>query len=254
MGDIFARLGVDVLSAGASAAVISPVIFIVDKSIMEATSGKQDSIRSSVRNSVSSLVHRPLAFLGSVPFLILYSVYSATYCAANFVDTAATSSLGDAASWKKQTAGYPKFVATTSINLSASVYKDMRYAKFFGIGPPRRITPSSMLLFGSRDSLTVFASFNVPQLLAPYIGLNVAQVVTPCAMQFLSTPLHLLGLDIYNRPDQTSSSRLRKVAEGYWRSSFARICRILPAFGVGGVLNREIRGRGMSALHASLHS
>lgn len=254
MTDLILRFGTDVCSAGLSAAAIAPFIFIVDKSIMEATSGKAKSITASIKSSARSLVHQPLGFFGSVPFLLLYSVYSATYCTANFVDTASNLGSTDVETWSRQTTGFGKFLATTAVNLTASVYKDMRYAKFYGMGAPRQMPVASLALFSARDSLTVFASFNVPALLAPTFGLNAAQIITPCAMQFVSTPLHLLGLDIYNRSDQSAQSRLRTVGARYWRSSMARICRILPAFGVGGVLNREIRERGMKYVGAPSRS
>ncbi|CCG80952.1 Uncharacterized membrane protein C365.16 [Taphrina deformans PYCC 5710] len=245
MSDLLTRLCVDVCSAGISAAAISPVIFVIDKSIMEATSGKANSIKASIKASTTSFLTKPRAFLSSVPFLLLYSVYTATYCTANIVDTVSHIDAKDAQSWARQTTGYGKFLATTTVNLSACVYKDMRYAKFYGVGAPRKMPLASLMLFSARDSLTVFASFNIPVLLAPMLGLNVAQILTPCAMQFISTPLHLLGLDIYNRTGQTMQNRLVTVRAGYWRSSFARICRILPAFGVGGVLNRNLREAGM---------
>lgn len=250
MTDLVTRLGVDALSSGLSAAAISPIIFMIDKSIMEATSGKARSISHSISRSARQLFTRPTSFLGSVPFLLLYSVYFATYTTANAFDTISSRSSSDPSDWSRQSNGFGKFLATTAVNLSACVYKDMRYAKLYGSGQPRRTPSSTILMFALRDSLTVFASFNVPALIAPqYMPLNIAQLITPCVMQFVSTPLHLLGLDLYNRPGSTSASRVSTVAGGYWKSSFARIGRILPAFGVGGVLNRELRQQGMEMLH-----
>lgn len=250
--DLCTRLGIDALSSGLSAAAISPIIFMIDKSIMEATSGKSRSISHSIGKSARQLITTPLSFLGSVPFLLLYSVYFATYTTANAFDTISSRSSDTLSAWSTQTNGFGKFLATTAVNLSACVYKDMRYAKLYGSGQPRRTPSSTIMMFALRDSLTVFASFNVPSLIAPhYMPLNTAQLITPCIMQFVSTPLHLLGLDLYNRPKTTMSSRLSTVAGGYWKSSFARIGRILPAFGVGGVLNRELRQRGMGVLHRS---
>jgi hypothetical protein len=78
-----------------------------------------------------------------------------------------------------------------------------------------------------------------------YVGAaSVAQFVTPAAVQLVSTPLHLLGLDLYNRPQAQvmgADGRMGKVVGDWAKSAMARICRIVPAFGVGGVVNMKVR-------------
>lgn len=244
MSDLGMRLVIDAASAGLTSAAISPVIFMIDKSIMESASGRADSIMHSIRRTTLSLIRHPITFFSSLPFVLLYSVYFATYMSANTYDTLASKS----GNWSNQHNTFGKFLTTTSVNLTSCVYKDFRYAKLFGTGLPRKMPVSSIILFSARDSLTVFASFNVPPLLAPAIGLNVAQLITPCAMQLLSTPMHLLGLDVYNRNKATFKDRLNTVQQGYLRSTAARICRILPAFGFAGIINRTTRQKGMTLI------
>jgi|TARA_R110002003_G_scaffold132_8_gene12430 hypothetical protein len=73
---------------------------------------------------------------------------------------------------------------------------------------------------------------------------SVAQFVTPAAVQLVSTPLHLLGLDLYNRPGVRmlgGEGRGARVLRDWAKSAAARICRIVPAFGVGGVVNTKVR-------------
>jgi len=73
---------------------------------------------------------------------------------------------------------------------------------------------------------------------------SAAQFVTPAAVQIVSTPLHLLGLDLYNRPGVGVSGmdgRAARVLRDWGMSAVARICRIVPAFGVGGVVNTKVR-------------
>ena len=70
---------------------------------------------------------------------------------------------------------------------------------------------------------------------------SVAQFVTPAAVQIVSTPLHLLGLDLYNRPGVAGSDRAGRVVRDWAKSAFARMGRIIPAFGVGGVVNAKVR-------------
>lgn len=189
------------------------------------------------------------------------------------------------------TAGPAKFMATTAVNMSMCVYKDSRFAKFFGdhkasipsdragkaaasaagsITKPPPMPKSSLGLFCARDSLTIFASFNLPPLLAPSIPdfvapsavakANVAQFVIPSAVQIVSTPIHLLGLDLYNRPrlpvpntnGKTApvpvSERWKRVKRDWMPSFGARIARIAPAFGVGGVLNARMRATMMGSI------
>lgn len=78
-----------------------------------------------------------------------------------------------------------------------------------------------------------------------YVGAaSVAQFVTPAAVQIFSTPLHLLGLDLYNRPGVAvggADGRAARVVRDWLKSAFARMGRIIPAFGVGGVVNTKVR-------------
>jgi hypothetical protein len=69
--------------------------------------------------------------------------------------------------------------------------------------------------FGMRDSLTVLASFNIAPLAAEALAesgvmskgtaTTTMQLACPIAMQWLSVPLHLLGLDMYTPPSPACS-------------------------------------------------
>ena len=75
-----------------------------------------------------------------------------------------------------------------------------------------------------------------------YVGAaSVAQFLSPAAVQLVSTPLHLLGLDLYNRQGVSGGERLTRVVRDWMKSSLARMGRIIPAFGVGGVVNTKVR-------------
>jgi len=102
--------------------------------------------------------------------------------------------------------------------------------------------------------LAIFASFNLPPLLAPSLekrmseelkkyvsATSIAQFATPAAVQIVSTPLHLLGLDLYNRQSVRWQERMSRVIRDWAKSAFARMGRIIPAFGVGGVVNTKVR-------------
>lgn len=73
-------------------------------------------------------------------------------------------------------------------------------------------------------------------------GQTLAQFLAPAGIQLFSTPLHLLGLDLYNRGGRLGwADRWSLVKKNWGVSAVARICRIVPAFGVGGVVNAKVR-------------
>ncbi|KAJ6258449.1 hypothetical protein Dda_6490 [Drechslerella dactyloides] len=137
-----------------------------------------------------------------------------------------------------------------STNILLTLVKDRNFARMFGTGVSRAVPLPTYALFCSRDSLTILFSFNVPPMISKAIpdgvggvsSLSIAQIVAPAGCQMLSTPLHLLGLDLYNRSGRLGmKKRMQAVSVNYLKSSLARIGRIVPAFGVGGVLNSKCR-------------
>jgi len=82
-----------------------------------------------------------------------------------------------------------------------------------------------------------------------YVGAaSVAQFLAPAGVQIFSTPLHLLGLDLYNREGVKWQERAQRVARDWVKGSLARMGRIIPAFGVGGVVNTKVRRELMGRL------
>lgn len=215
----------------------------------------------SIGSSLTTLLLRPHNLLLSKPFGLIFMLYTGTYLAANSVDTVLATTRNKSVS--ETSHGLGKFSATSTANVALCVYKDSRFTKLFGAtgGPPRAVPTLSYALFTMRDCLTVFASFNVPPLLAPHIqkrlssewqksisSASAAQFIAPAAVQIVSTPMHLYGLDLYNRPQATVVERIRKVVGGWAPSCLARIARIVPAFGVGGVVNASVRKSMLSKL------
>lgn len=110
--------------------------------------------------------------------------------------------------------------------------------------------------------MTIFASFNLPTIIAPRLAelpapvkerfssiistekgrTTTAQFIAPAAMQIFSTPIHLLGLDLYNRQGRIGiNERVARIVRDWGVSALARMGRIVPAFGVGGVVNTRVR-------------
>jgi hypothetical protein len=257
-----------------------------NRAIMEKAS-KGISISHTITSCFKSMARHPAGFFCSTPFILIYTLYGGTYLTANAIDTV-TSTLRNQP-FSTVTPGTAKFLTTTTVNMSICVYKDARFAKLFGPSstqchPPGTATTSaavsaataaattaikkapqipkmSYTLFCQRDSVTIFASFNVPALIAPSIpdfiastpnmtG-SIAQFSCPALMQFVSTPMHLLGLDLYNRQPPGGlgwRERLLRIRRDYIVSSFARMGKIVPAYGVGGVVNVRMRAALMEKL------
>lgn len=232
---------------------------------MENASGSSPSIVASLRTSFTSLLQHPLRTLASRPVGLVFLLYGGTYMTANALDTA--SSAASSAPARTTTSGTAKFAASSLANVSLCVYKDQAFVKLFrapgaaaaAAAAPRPVPLPCYAIFALRDCMTIFASFNVPPRLAPYIdayttqsarvsGLTAAQFLAPAAVQLASTPLHLLGLDLYNRPAAAAGAagvswreRWAAIRSGWLPSCAARIGRIVPAFGVGGVVNYKVR-------------
>ncbi|KAL4869399.1 hypothetical protein BDV12DRAFT_168083 [Aspergillus spectabilis] len=292
-----ARLGVDVVSAATAGALTCPVITVIDRAIIE-KAAKGIPIRETITSGFRSIVTKPSSFFLGTPFILIYTLYTSTYLTANTIDTI-TSTLRDKP-FSSVFAGPAKFLTTTAVNMGICVYKDARFARIFGAkqtppapapantpspatasgtawtsttppaschppkGGPLKVPKVSYTLFCLRDSITIFASFNVPSLIAPSIpdyiastpGMKsaIAQFSCPALMQFASTPMHLLGLDLYNRQPPGGlgwRERAARIRRDYVPSCFARMGKIVPAYGVGGVVNVRMRAGLMGWLEGS---
>jgi hypothetical protein len=193
-----------------------------------------------MKSGIQSLFREPRYFFRQKSFLWITFVYSSTYVAANLTQLVCE--------LKKIPWQYPKFIATSATNIALSMAKDRAFARMFAQqgSPVRPFPPLSLALFGARDSMTVFASFNLPSLITPVvesvgvphvIARSSVQLFTPLAMQFFNVPLHLYALDLYNRPEVIPGQRAQFVKREYTKTVVARWARILPAFGIGGLIN-----------------
>jgi len=232
----------DVLAASATAFCVAPAISILDQAIVQNASGAK-TLGESVKDSVRQLIKKPTTFLKSPAFLLLWGVYGGTYVAVNLATT-----ICDRRNVTDEQRHMVKFVGVSSVNLGLNVSKDRIFATMFGSGTPRPVPMSSIGTFALRDSMTVFASFNLAPIVADAVAgaeiagaRTMAQLFCPVAMQWLSAPLHLMGLNWYNQPTASSSERLQFIKREYFFTAIARSARILPAFGIAPLLNAPFR-------------
>lgn len=194
-----------------------------------------------------SLATKPFQFATSKQFGIVLGLYFSTYATANIVETTCEQHSVDAS----KTPMY-KFAATTIVNIFLCVYKDKVFASMFGVSANKSLPKLSYLLFAARDSLTIAASFTAPGYIANALQNNsiisseksanvIAQLLCPAAVQLASTPVHLFALDLYNRPSVSMALRSQLIKKEYVKSTLARVGRIGPAFGIGGVGNTFFR-------------
>ncbi|KAI8373707.1 hypothetical protein BD560DRAFT_446225 [Blakeslea trispora] len=238
--------GVDFMSAFASAAMVAPFIAIVDRSIIENLNGKR-KLMDGLKYGLRTFVSQPMQFTLSPQFRIVLGLYFSTYTTANLVETTCEQYSID----PTRTSLY-KFITTSVTNIGLCVYKDKVFARMFGVAASRALPKLSYFLFAARDSLTIAASFTAPVHIAHLLqqtsfqpssksANTIAQLSCPAIVQIVSTPVHLLGLDLYNRPGVSMASRNQLIRKEYFKSTLARVGRIGPAFGIGGVGNTYFR-------------
>lgn len=114
---------------------------------------------------------RPNKLLFSIPLALVWGVYAATYIAANMIDVYNERT---AASTKQ--ASMAKLFGTTAVNMSASLVKDVTFAKMFGkqvekaaSETAKKVPPATYCIFLMRDTLTIAGGFTVPPIVSGII-------------------------------------------------------------------------------------
>ncbi|KAL4893810.1 hypothetical protein BDV59DRAFT_177226 [Aspergillus ambiguus] len=278
-------LTADALVAAGSAALVTPAVMILDRLVVEKSSHNQPLLPAFRRHLWLSIT-QPATFLTSRPSLLVWSLYTATFATANATETLLGEVFPHI---DHALATTSTFLSTFVVNSSVGIWKDVRFAQLFGQNhnsslnktptaspttppPASPAPPTSKILrsarsfrlgtysaFLIRDALTIFGSFSLPAMVSAsipdsvasreYLKILLAQLAIPASIQLISTPIHLLGLDLYNRPMALSArDRSSRVSRDWIGASLLRMCRIIPAFGLGGFANTE----GRAFLHQQL--
>lgn len=167
-------------------------------------------------------------------------MYGMTYTASNYADHI---NISDNIPHAIQ-----KLLIVFGVNTTCGILKDKAYVQKFGTyAVPKPFPISSLLLLFTRDIITVAAAFTWPPILGKVFasatgmserqGTAVVQLLSPLLIQIVATPLHLLGLDLYNREGVSLANRFQYIKGLYAYTLGMRMIRFLPAYGIGGVVN-----------------
>ena len=131
----------------------------------------------------------------------MYFVYTLTYSANNLTDHSQI--IPDVP------IPIQNLLITFAVNTVCGILKDKAYIQHFGVAQERKFPVASLGLLFLRDIITVASAFTAPPILAGQISgrfdvsertsRSIAQLASPLLVQIVVTPLHLLGLDLYNR-------------------------------------------------------
>ena len=210
---------------------------ILDISIIKSQLQKE-KLSKSITDNLTHFANHKKSFLK--PLGTMNVVYSATYCTANVTELAC----------KKLNIDYriPTLLATSTANILTIMYKDIQYSKLLK-KKDLHFPMTSNALFAVRDMSTIMTCFiwkkDVINYLDKYMMHNkseiIASILMPCAVQILSTPIHILAIDMYENPTRSLSERIKNIPQVYKPVLMGRMMRAFPAFGLGGFINDMLR-------------
>ena len=233
--------------AFAASCLVSPIVSIIDKCIVQDISGTSKFLRA-VGVASMEMIKSPRAFFGGLSFRFTWFVYFGTFATANLTELAL-----DAKRVRRDEQRKQAKVATSGVaNISLLAWRDSVFAREFGSGKSPASTPLRTIgLFAARDMCTMYATFYLaPQMAQELrreygVERNTAELSCalgiPALMQIATAPLHIHAMDYYNNRSATFSERLATIKKEFGTVSFARSVRILPAFGIGSFSNNKFR-------------
>jgi hypothetical protein len=120
--DVAIAVGSAIIASG----MVTPIILTIDKAVVQAAAGEM-RLFAALFKGTSSFLRGPHKIFLSFPSLLVWAVYGATYTAANLIDV-----YNERKRVSGQNASMAKLFGTTAVNMSASLVKDITFAKMFG--------------------------------------------------------------------------------------------------------------------------
>lgn len=253
-------LAADVATAAAVGLTASIPISIIDYSIMAKVAGVAESSRAELFKGIRTLFRAPHHFFLKTEgnhYATVYRACSVVYFS-TYLTSNSTKSYFESRGWEPNLAAG---IASGLVNIAATVWKDGVILKVLPSKKAEDIAKAklpvpyfSRFLFAVRDMATCVAAFTIAPVVATYLAANYrreqlplsaadcGQIVTPAALQTITTVIHITGIRYHATQGNLSMASLaQSVRENYVQSTLLRICRIIPAFGIGGIFNREMR-------------
>ncbi|KAJ5062225.1 hypothetical protein J3E74DRAFT_268553 [Bipolaris maydis] len=254
----------DVSAAFLSATLISPILTAIDRAVVENVSSTTRPLSTALKENLLCTIRYPKSFFAAKPFIYMWMLYAATYTTANSMNTLTSISMNKSPEFL---ANSLIFIATCTVNVPLRVCKDICFVQTFGGRPPgpantpqtkpplpprspTKFPKAVAATFLARDAITILGSFTLPPMLThripiadPAAQMAVAQLLMPVLSQLAATPVHLLGLDLFSIPGKRErGKRAKRIQRGLAGTTAVRCVRIVPAFGVGGIVNTGLRG------------
>ncbi|ESL12220.1 hypothetical protein TRSC58_00016 [Trypanosoma rangeli SC58] len=254
-------------------------ISIIDYSIMARVAGVTDSSMRELWRGTKTLFLRPHRFFlpcaenkCSIVFRVCFVVYAGTYIGSNTMK-----SYCEARGYATEVGNLATGITSGVVNTITTVWKDGVILRSL---PPANAelvaaakNPVPWLtrgLFCTRDILTCVGAFTIAPMVATWLArscwnpaenakqklpgpvegkmqiplstVDTAQILTPAALQFVTTLLHITAIRYRQTYPKFDARDLQSsLRETYLSATLLRIVRILPSFGLGAILNRELR-------------
>mmetsp|Transcript_29162 Transcript_29162/g.67900 ORF Transcript_29162/g.67900 Transcript_29162/m.67900 type:complete len:335 (-) Transcript_29162:130-1134(-) len=242
------RIPKEIGCALAASLLVSPLVGIIDKCIVQEISGAP-KFATAVGIASREMLFSPKTFYGSLAFRLTFGVYFGTYAIAN---------LSEAFMDAQEVKGYHerkeiKVMTASAANVSLLAWRDAVFARQFTA--PGMASPSAPLrtlgLFAARDVGTMYATFYLAPRVADYlkkehgVEKNAAELSTalgiPMLAQIVTAPMHIHAMHYYQAPKATLAEHIQVIQQEFWTVSVARGLRILPAFGLASFTNNKFR-------------
>lgn len=239
----------EVACAFAASFMVSPLVSIIDKAIVQSGSGGGSAFAKAMVGACKEMVLQPRAFLGGLSFRLTVIVYFGTYAVANLAELG----LDMARVRDDEKRKHSKVSAAATANIGLLAWRDSIFARQFAQGKVPKSTPFRTIgLFAVRDCATMYATFYAAPKAAEYLEKehdveeNVAELsmalAIPVLAQIATAPVHIHAMDYFNNREATTmAQRLSAIKKEFGMVSFARGLRILPAFGIGSFSNNKLR-------------
>ncbi|CBZ30696.1 conserved hypothetical protein [Leishmania mexicana MHOM/GT/2001/U1103] len=275
-----ATIAADCSTAVAVALTAAIPISIIDYSIMARVAGVSPSSTQELFKGVTTVLLRPHKFFFpcaenkcSLVYRVCATTYGFTYMGSNLAKSYCESH------GMEKDANLAAGIVSGVMNTVFTIWKDSIILRALPPANPKDLSSAkkpvpflTRALFCGRDTLTCVAAFTFVPIVASWISgyayhqkrlpqasdailpenegkvrlpiscVDTAQMLTPALLQFLTTLMHITAIRYRQMYPHFSLKDLSdSMRSTYISSTLLRICRIMPAFGIGGIMNRELR-------------